>query len=177
MSLAKQAMFGAAETTMSPVQILFEQARTFHANGNLAEAEGRYRKVLKKRPNHFDAWHMLGLCELAGRNVESAARSLKRAVLLDSDSAVAHSDLGIALKAQRRYDDALAAFDRAVALRPDFADAVYNRSDLLIELNRFADAVAGYERVIALNPQHLHAWKSRGNALHGLARFADALHS
>ena len=176
MSLAKQAMFGAAETTMSPVQILFEQARAFHANGHLAEAEARYRKVLKKRPNHFEAWHMLGLCELAGRNVESAARSLKRAVLLDPDSAVAHSDLGIALKAQRRYDDALAAFDRAVALRPDFADAVYNRSDLLIELNRFA-AVAGYERVIALNPHHLHAWKSRGNALHGLARFADALHS
>jgi len=61
MSLARQAMFGAAETTMSPVQILFEQARTFHDNGNLAEAEARYRKVLKKRPNHFEAWHMLGL--------------------------------------------------------------------------------------------------------------------
>ena len=98
-------------------------------------------------------------------------------MLLDSDSAVAHSDLGIALKALRRYDDALAAFDRAVVLQPEFADAVYNRSNLLIELNRFADAVAGYERVIALNPHHLHAWKSRGNALHGLARFADALHS
>jgi predicted O-linked N-acetylglucosamine transferase (SPINDLY family) len=177
MSLAKQAMFGTADTRTSPIQILFEQARTFHANGNLAEAAARYKKVLKKRPNHFDAWHMLGLCELNGRDYEAAVRSLKRAVLLDSQSAVVHSDLGIALKAHRRYDEALACFDRAVALQPDFADACYNRANLLIELSRFTEAVAGYDRVLAITPQHLHAWKSRGNALHGLARFADAVAS
>jgi predicted O-linked N-acetylglucosamine transferase (SPINDLY family) len=177
MSLAKLAMFGTADTKASPVQILFEQARAFHANGNLAEAEARYRKVLKKRPNHFEAWHMLGLCALNSRDWEAAARSLKRALLLDAQSAVVHSDLGIALKAQRRYYEALASFDRAVALQADFTDAFYNRANLLIELNRFTEAVAGYDRVLAINPQHLHAWKSRGNALHGLARYADAIAS
>ena len=177
MSLAKQAIFGTADSKTSPAQILFEQARAFHANGNLAEAEVRYRKVLKKRPNHFEAWHMLGLCELGGRDYEAAARSLKRALLLDSQAAVVHSDLGIAFKAQRRYDEALASFDRAIALQPDLTDAFYNRANLLIELNRFTEAVTGYDRVLAINPRHLHAWKSRGNALHGLARFADAIAS
>ncbi len=177
MSLAKQAIFGAPETRTSHVQIVFAQAQLCHANGNLAEAQAGYKKVLKKRPNHFDAWHMLGVCEFQSRNYEAAVRALKRALLLDQQSAVAHSDLGIALKALQRYDAALACFDSAIALQPDFADAHYNRGNLLSELGRFTEAVAGFDGAIAVNPQHLHAWKSRGNALRGLARLADAIAS
>jgi predicted O-linked N-acetylglucosamine transferase (SPINDLY family) len=177
MSLAKQTIFSAPEAKASHAQILFAQAQMAHANGNIAEAQAGYKKVLKKRPNHFDAWHMLGLCELNIRDYEAAARALKRALLLDQQSAVVHSDLGIALKALQKYDDALACFDRAIALQPDFADASYNRGNLLIELSRCNEAVAGFDRVLAINPQHLHAWKSRGNALHGFARLADAVAS
>jgi len=176
MSLAKQVVF-APEARTSHVQTVLAQALASHQAGNIAEAQAGYKKVLKKRPNHFEAWHMLGLCELRSGSCEAAARSLKRALLLDSQSAAVHSDLGIVLKALQRYDDALASFDRAIALSPDDADASYNRSNLLIELGRFADAIAGYDRVIAIDPQHLQAWKSRGNALHGLGRFSDAVGS
>jgi tetratricopeptide (TPR) repeat protein len=157
MSLAKQAIFGVPETKASYVQILFAQAQAAHGNGNLAEAQAGYKKVLKKRPNHFDAWHMLGLCELHNRNYQATVRSLNRALLLDSQSAIPHSDLGIALKALQRHDDALPCFDRAIALKPDFADAHYNRANLLIELGRFAEAIADFDRAIAINPQHVHA--------------------
>jgi predicted O-linked N-acetylglucosamine transferase (SPINDLY family) len=177
MSVAKLAIFSAPATKSSYAQILFAQAQESHRNGNLAEAEAGYKKVLKKRPNHFEAWHMLAVCELASRNYEAAVRLLKRALLLDSQSAVAHSDLGIALKALQRYDDALACLDSAIALKPDFADAHYNRGNLLIELRRFIEAITGFDRAIAINPRHVHAWKSRGNALHGLARFDDAIAS
>jgi tetratricopeptide (TPR) repeat protein len=177
MSLAKQAAFNAPGTKTSYVQVLFAQALASHRNGNLVEAEAAYRKVVKKCPNHFDAWHMLGVCELASGNYEAAVRPLKRALLLDPQSAGAHSDLGITLKALEKYDDALACFDQAITLKPDFADALYNRGNLLIELSRFDDAVANCDKAIAINPQHVQAWKSRGNALHGLARFTDALAS
>jgi predicted O-linked N-acetylglucosamine transferase (SPINDLY family) len=177
MSLAKRVIFSTPEINASYVQILFAQAQAAHGNGNFAEAQAGYKKVLKRRPHHFNAWHMLGVCELNSRDYEAAVRALKRALLLDSQSAAVHSDLGIALKAQQKYADALACFDKAIALKPDFADASYNRGNLLIELGRFAEAFAGFERTIAINPQHLHAWKSRGNALHGLARFTDAIAS
>jgi predicted O-linked N-acetylglucosamine transferase (SPINDLY family) len=177
MSLAKQASFIAPGIKTPYVQILFAQAQESHGNGNLADAQAGYKKVLKKRPNHFDAWHMLGLCELQSRNYEAAVRLLKRALLLDQQSAVVHSDLGIVLKALQRYKEALACFDSAIALKPDFADAHYNRGNLLSELSCFADAVASCDKAIAINPTHVHAWKSRGNALHGLARFADAIAS
>jgi predicted O-linked N-acetylglucosamine transferase (SPINDLY family) len=177
MSLAKPALFDAPGIKTSHVQILFAQAQLSHRNGNLAEAQAGYNKVLKKRPNHFDAWHMLGLCELHNRNYEAAVRPLKRALLLDDQSAVAHSDLGIALKALQRYDEALACFDSAIALKPDFADACYNRGNLLNELGRFTEAVTAFDQAITINRQHVRAWNNKGNALHWLARFSDAFAS
>jgi predicted O-linked N-acetylglucosamine transferase (SPINDLY family) len=175
MSPAKQAISSAPQTKSSYVQIVFEQAQVSHRNGNIAEAQAGYNKVLKKRPNHFGAWHMLGLCELHNRGYEAAVRALKRALLLDPQSAVVHSDLGIALKALRRHQEASDCFDRAIALKPDFADAYYNRGNLLKELGRFSEAIAAFDQAIAINPLHVHAWKNRGTALHGLARFTDAL--
>jgi predicted O-linked N-acetylglucosamine transferase (SPINDLY family) len=177
MSLAKQAIFNAPEIKNSYAQILFAQAQVSHGNGKFAEAQAGYKKVLKKCPNHFDAWHMLGVCEFKSRNYEAAVRPLKRALLLDPRSAAAHSDLGIALKALQNHDEALACFDTAIALKPDFADAYYNRGNLLSELGRFTEAITAFDQAITINPQHVHAWNNKGNALHELARFSDAFAS
>lgn len=174
---AKQAIFATPETKTPRIDILFASAQAAHASGNLVEAQAGYKKVLKKRPDHFGAWHMLGVCELLNADYEAAVRALKRALLLDSRSAAAHSDFGITLKAQQKYADALPCFDKAIALRPNFANAHYNRGNLLIELKRCDEAIAEFERAIAIDPQHVQAWKSRGNALHGLARFTDAVAS
>jgi predicted O-linked N-acetylglucosamine transferase (SPINDLY family) len=159
------------------VQILFVRAQESHRSGHIADAKAGYKKVLKKRPNHFDAWHMLGVCEHGSGDDEAAARALKRALLLDPHSAVAHSDLGIAFKALQRHDEALGCFERAIALKPDFADACYNRGNLLSALGRFSEAIAGFDRAIAIDPLHVHAWKNRGTALHGLARLTEAIES
>ncbi len=174
---AKQAIFSAPQTKTPRTDILFAEARAAHASGDLAEARAGYKKVLKKRPDHFGAWHMLGVCELLNGDSEAAVRALKRALLLDSRSVAVHSDLGITLKAQQKYGDALPYFDRAISLDPNFINARYNRGNLLIELKRCDEAIAEFERVIAIDPQHVHAWKGRGNALHGLARFIDAIAS
>jgi predicted O-linked N-acetylglucosamine transferase (SPINDLY family) len=159
------------------VQILFARAQESHRSGHIADAVAGYKKVLKKRPNHFDAWHMLGVCEHQSGDHEAAARALKRALLLDPHSAVAHSDLGIAFKALQRHHEAADCFERAIALKPDFADAHYNRGNLLSALGRFNEAIVSFDQAITINPLHVHAWKNRGTALHGLARFTDALAS
>ena len=41
----------------------FAHALDCHRRGLLAEAQKGYRLVLKKRPNHFDTLHMLGVSE------------------------------------------------------------------------------------------------------------------
>jgi predicted O-linked N-acetylglucosamine transferase (SPINDLY family) len=159
------------------VAVWFAQASVYHRFGQLAEAQVGYKKVLKKRPNHFDALHMLGVCEQQCGNSEAAARSLRRALLLDPKSVAVHSDLGTVLAVLRRFDEALAHCDQAIALQPDFANAHYNRGNALSELKRFAEAILSFDQAITLNPQHTDALNNKGNALHELGRFADAIES
>jgi len=179
MSLGTQRVVSAAPTyrKSDDVAAWFAQATAYHGLGQLAEAQVGYKKVLKKRPNHFDALHMLGVCEHQCGHSEAAVRSLKRALLLDPKSVAVHSDLGAVLTALRRLDEALAHCDQAVALRPDFANAHYNRGNTLSGLKRFAEAVLSFDQAIALDPQHTDALNNKGNALHELGRFADAIES
>jgi predicted O-linked N-acetylglucosamine transferase (SPINDLY family) len=154
---------------------LFAQATAYHRSGHLAKAQAGYKKVLKKRPNHLGALNMLAASEHQSGNSQAAERLLRRALLVDPQSAAARCDLGVVLAALQRPDDALACYDNLIALKPDFFDAHFNRSNLLLRLTRFAEAVTSYDNAIALNPQHVDALSSKGEALHYLGRFADAI--
>jgi predicted O-linked N-acetylglucosamine transferase (SPINDLY family) len=154
---------------------LLAQATAHHRLGDLAKAQAGYKKVLKKRPNHFGALHMLAVSEQQSGNSQSAERLLRRALLVDPQSAAARCDLGVVLAALQRPDEALACYDHLIAFRPDFFDAHFNRGNLLLRLERFAEANASYDNAIAINPQHVNALSSKGEALHHLGRFAESI--
>jgi predicted O-linked N-acetylglucosamine transferase (SPINDLY family) len=155
----------------------FARGQAYHRFGDLAEAQAAYRRVLKKSPNHFDALHMLGVCEHLSGNSEAAVRLLNRALLVDPQSVAARCDLAVLLIVLRRLDEALVSCDRAIAVKPDFVVAYYHRGNVLMGLRRFADAVASFDQVIALDPHHADALNNRGNALHELGKFAEAVAS
>jgi predicted O-linked N-acetylglucosamine transferase (SPINDLY family) len=157
------------------VAVLFARASTYHRFGHLAEAQVGYKKILKKRPNHFGALHMLGVCEHQSCDSPAAARFLRRALLLDPQSAAARCDLGIVLAALQRQEEALACFDIVIAMKADFTEAHFNRGNVLLTRRHFAEAVASFDRAIAIDPHHVNALNSRGHALFELGRFADAI--
>src|ERR1700730_2633138 len=154
---------------------LFAQAAAYHRAGQLAKAQAGYKKVLKRRPNHFNALQMLAVSEHQSGDSQSAERLLRRALLVDPQSAAARCDLGVVLAAQQRPDEALACYDSSIALKSDFVAAHVNRGNLLLRLRRFTEAVASYDNAIAINPQHWDALISKAEALHELGRFADAI--
>jgi predicted O-linked N-acetylglucosamine transferase (SPINDLY family) len=157
------------------VAMLFARATAYYRFGQLSEAQVGCKKVLKKRPNHFDALQMLGRCEHRSGNSASAEGLLRRAVLLDPQSAAAQCDLGIVLAALQRQDEALACFDNLIAMKADFAEAHFSRGNMLSGLRRFTEAVASFDKAIAIDPRHVSALYNRGHALHELGRFADAI--
>jgi predicted O-linked N-acetylglucosamine transferase (SPINDLY family) len=179
MSPARGKAFSAAPTSRKGHDIagMFATAVAYHKLGLLAEAEAGYRQVLKKTPNHFHALHLLGMFEQQNGNSETAARLLRRALLVDPRSAAVHSDLSTVLIMLRRLDEALACCDNAIALKPDYADAHYNRGNVLLALRRFVEAVVSFDKAIAIDPKYADALNNRGNALHELGRFADAIAS
>jgi predicted O-linked N-acetylglucosamine transferase (SPINDLY family) len=179
MSLAKQALASPSlKSSKAPyVDVLFMQARISQRDGQLAAARASYKKVLKRRPDHFDAWHLLGVCEFMSGDYDEAVRSLKRAVLLDPQSVAACSDLGVVLKALRRHDEALACFDRTIDLNSDFTNGHYNRGSLLMGMRRFDEALESLDDALAIDPLHVNALINRAAVQTNLGKFADAIAS
>src|SRR5262245_53795491 len=157
------------------VAVLFARARAFHNFGQLALAQVGYTKVLKKRPNHFEALHMLGASEHQNGDSEAALRLLKRALLLDPLSAPVQCDLGIVLAALRRHDEALACFGKLITMQADFVEPHFHQGNVLLGLGRLAEAIVSFDNAIALDSQHVNALTNKGHALHLLGRFAEAI--
>jgi predicted O-linked N-acetylglucosamine transferase (SPINDLY family) len=154
---------------------LLARANAFHQSGDLARAQAGYRKVLRKRPNHFDALYLLGVSEHQSDNSAAAEPLFRRALLVDPRSVTARYALAVTLSALRREGEALACYDDLLALKPDFVNAHLNRGRLLSRHGRFTDAIDSFDQVIAIDPQHLDALISKGEALHHLGRFVDAI--
>ncbi|KZD21721.1 tetratricopeptide repeat protein [Tardiphaga robiniae] len=174
MSLARHAA-PAVHRKQDKLMALLMQAQQVHQRGDIEQARGFYKQVLKKHPNHFDALHLLGVCEHQTGNQDSAERLVRRAIMLDSASAAAYSNMSAILSAQLRFADALDFADRALVLDSDFADAHFNRGNALAGLHRNVDAIESFDASIALMPSYANAFNNKGNALHRLRRFAEAL--
>lgn len=121
-------------------------------NGQLADAEALYRKVLEVSPDHPDALHYSGvLAHQQGRSDEAIAL-ITRSLELAPNQPDWHSNLGIIFQDKGRFPEAIVAYQRALALRPDHANAHNNIGVLLRALGMNAEAEEAYRTAISLNP-------------------------
>ena len=167
----------AQKPTAAALQDAFERGMALHQQGRLADAERLYREVLQQQPNHFGAWHLLGVIAVQTRHTEQAVELIGKAIALKPDYAEAHYNRGLALMHLKRSGEALASYDTAIALKPDFAEAHCNRGNVLGDLKRSEEALASYDQAIALKPDYAEAHYNRGLALMQLKRPEEALAS
>src|SRR5215470_17167373 len=99
-------------------------AAAFHQRGMLAEAEKFYAAILKARPDHFNALHLLGVLRRQQGNSPEALKLIAAALKMNPCSVEALCDLGGVLLAFKLNDEALAAYEQALALRSDWFDAL-----------------------------------------------------
>lgn len=158
------------------IQKAIQQAVGFHKQGKLKDAERLYQAVLKLRPDHFDALHLLGVLRAQQGSPQEAVKLISHALERQPHSAEAHSNLGSALAALNRHVEATASYDKALAIKPAHTDALYNRGSALAQLNRHEEAVASYDKALAIQP-NASAFYNRGNALKALNRHEEAIAS
>jgi len=161
----------------STVEETLRAAIARHRQGALDEAEGAYKAVLSRRPEHPDALHLLGVVAFQRGRYEEAVQWIDRAIALNPKHAGYHSNRGNALRRSQRFVEALASHERAIDLDPRSADVHHNRGLVLNDLGRFEEALASFARAIALEPRHALAHANRGNSLKELRRFDEALAS
>jgi protein O-GlcNAc transferase len=95
----------------------FQQALGLHRQGQLAQAQRLYERVLGAQPRHFGAAHMLGVLLYQRRQYREAHGWLVKALRIEPRDPAAHTNLGLVLGAVGRHEDALRCHDQAIALR------------------------------------------------------------
>lgn len=158
-------------------ELLFSRAAALHQAGRSADAATLYRHILALRPEHFDALHMLGLCEFDARRHDEAEQLVRQALQIDPRSADAHSNLGIILFDLGRFEEARTAYRRAVTLNPRYAVAFNNLGNACKELDLLDEALESYDKSIALKSDYANAHGNRGLLMSRLRRWDDAIAS
>src|SRR5262245_18838237 len=159
---------------MPNIPDVFSYAVQCHQTGRLQEAEESYRQILAGQPDHFGAWHFLGVVAYQTGNYEAAADCIGRSVALQPDYAEAHSNLGLVFAGQGKQKEAAACYQRALALRPEHAEAHYNLGKALTAEGKVDEAVACYRRAIELKPNLVNAHISLGIALKAQRRLEES---
>jgi Tfp pilus assembly protein PilF len=153
------------------------QAYSSFQQGDLDGTEKLCAGILARRPRDFEALHLLGLLSLQRRRMVEALHFLSEALKIDSGSADAMSNLGLALEATGRHEEAISSYRNALRLAPDHPEILYNLGNACLKLGRIAEALSSYDGVLAGQPAHVGALVNRGNALLRFNRPVDAIAS
>jgi protein O-GlcNAc transferase len=148
-----------------------------HQQGRLAEAEKLYRSILRAKPRHFEARHLLGILRSQQGRAEEALDLIGAALEASPNHPDALYNRGNVLVQLERYEEALASYDAALAAQPDNEEAHHNRGNVLSKLGLPGEALAAFDRALALKPSYPEALNNRGITLERLQRYDEALAS
>lgn len=146
-------------------------AFAFAAGSQVAAAAAIFSRLAALRPEALDLSNLAELRRAAG--LRGAARSARRALVLDPALAAAHNNRGNIVLKEDRPAEGEAAFRRALALQPAFRDAAYNLAAARNDQGDPPAAIEIYERVLALTPDFFQAHWNRALALLAAGRWQE----
>ncbi len=162
------------EQSSPTIQQALDLALKHHQAGQLAQAEGIYRSILRIEPDHPVALHLLGvLAHQLGKHAQ-AVDLIKQALTIEPDFADAHYNLGLALRALGKPNDAVASYRNVLAIRPDYAKAHNNLCNTLRELGNLEEGVSCGKKALAINAEYPEAHYNLGNAQKDLGKTGEA---
>ena len=140
---------------------LFARAQSAEEVGDIADAEGLYRILMKSDPTDASAPFNLGnMLRTCGRNVEAEA-ALRAATRIEPTFAEAWYNLGDLLDEQGRPEVAIECLRKAVLVTPNYADALFNLALLLQQKNHYTEAANYWRRYLASDCQTEWATRAR----------------
>lgn len=139
---------------MNPQQLdeAVRAALRHQREGRPDAAERICRDVVASRPDHADAWYLLGVLLISASRAAEAAEAFNRAVSIVPGLADGWSNLGYCLIETNDLHGAEAACRHAMQLKPDHATAHANLGNALQRQGRGDEAVAAFRQAIDLNP-------------------------
>ncbi|MEW6002827.1 MAG: tetratricopeptide repeat protein [Nitrospirota bacterium] len=148
---------------------------TYIHENNLHEAGNICRKILRNKPNNFDALYLLGVISYELKDFDRAMQNFRKALKVNPANAAAYYNLGLSLQEKKQFDEAIQCYQRSLQLDPALAEAYYNLGIAFQEQGRLDEALPCYQRVIQLKPDYADAHYNMGTVLREQGRQDEAL--
>jgi len=153
------------QQTSPAIQAMVQDALRHHVEGRLADAERMYHEILCVDPEQADSLHLLGMIAYQSGCFEIAVELIQKAIAINGNVALFHSNLGNVLQAQRELSKAGASYQRALMLRPDLAETWVNLGNIFKARAEVDSSLTCYRRALALNPELAEAAAGESMAL------------
>jgi predicted O-linked N-acetylglucosamine transferase (SPINDLY family) len=130
-----------------------QQAMRMHQAGDLGRAADIYQHILRSRPDHPDALHMLGLARCQQGNVASGIELISKAITVNPSVPAYHINLGKVLTASGRLVEAESAFENAIEIQPDIVDAYLGLANVHQAKGEIDRSMARLTEALKIAPQ------------------------
>ena len=120
-----------------PEQLEFDNAIALQRRQQLPQAIEAYKAVLKKKPDHVEALHHIGIAYLHQGNKTLAIKSLNKCVSIRPDHTNARLALGQIQAEKRDFQNAIKEFNKAIDSDKKFAAAFVNRGQVHLTQENF----------------------------------------
>lgn len=135
-------------------------------------------KVVDLRPDHVDAYYVLGLAYEQLSDFEKALEAYRRAIAIqerrNSRSDTPHLYIGRLLIALGRHGESIAELEKAVHLKPDGHEAWTELGRAMIEAGHVEDALAPLQQAVQLKSDNMAAHYQLMRAYKQLGREREA---
>jgi tetratricopeptide (TPR) repeat protein len=121
------------------------------------QAELDIHKLVERFPKYDLGFVLAGDLEVARGNFSRAVASYDKAIALNDNNSVAHSNRAIAQLRLGRRDLAFVDADRAIALAPNSAQAYVARATLDLTIGKMVETEADARRALALDGNNVAA--------------------
>lgn len=159
---------------MPSPETLIGKAAGHYASGNLKSAANLCRRILKARPRHPEALHLLGVVTYKIGDPKRAARYLRDALSLNPSDAEIRRNLAFAQRDLGDSEGAAEGFRRAISLNPNDIVSHFQLGVLLGDDDQHDAAIPHFDAVLRGDAQNGQALYNRGKALLALGRFIEA---
>jgi len=143
--------------------------------GQLAEAERNFQKVISSNPRQVDALNLLGIINAQSRNFQDAISFMGRAISINPKNASSYYNRGLALHELGRLEEALLDYRKATKINLKYANAFNGQGNAYLDMKDVKLAIESYEKALQIDRNYADAWNNLANAYSYNKQLEEAL--
>ncbi len=153
---------------------IISEAKAHYRKGNLKAAEEMCQRVLKKKKNHRDALHLLGVVYLGLKKYNDAIEIFGKILKKDPADSKAHYHLGCVFTESGQVESALDSFKTALRHNPENKEAQLALGSAFLKKGNIKEALTNLCPVAGDFPNDVKLFHEIGQAWHSLNNFEKA---